>query len=179
MAVTLKVCISDPMLVKPKWVWALGGSFFQFWKICLQFSAFCLQFFKKTASSQTHFGFANIGSEMHTFRVTAIWSCNFWFGSPCSTFWASKIIRVGDLQHVKEGETQKRPYFVPKMGKWLMILTIGVILTYQFCILKPWVAFFQHLRKFWKICLEDELSWLDLRILNPYLDFWAQGLAFS
>ena len=30
------------------------------------------QKFKKTSASQTHFGFTNIGSEMHSFRGTAI-----------------------------------------------------------------------------------------------------------
>ena len=54
-----------------------GGSFFQFSKICLHFSAVCLQFFKKSATSQTHFGFDNIGSNMHHYRATAIWIFHF------------------------------------------------------------------------------------------------------
>ena len=70
MAVALKQCIFEPMLVKPK-MRLKSGSFYQFSKICLHFSAVCLQFFKKTAS-QTHFGFTNIGSNMHRFSATAI-----------------------------------------------------------------------------------------------------------
>ena len=41
--------------------------------------------FKKTATSQTHFGFTNVGSEMQSFRAIAIWKGKLWFGSPCST----------------------------------------------------------------------------------------------
>ena len=52
-----------------------GGRSFQFLKNCLHFSAVCLQFFKWIAVSQTHFGFANIGSKMHRFSTTAIY---FW-----------------------------------------------------------------------------------------------------
>ena len=29
-----------------------------------------------------HFGFTNLGSEMHGFRVTAIWKGKLWFGHP-------------------------------------------------------------------------------------------------
>jgi len=61
-----------------------GGSFFQFSKICLHFSAVCLQFFKKTTASQTHFGFANMGSEVLSFWVMGLRKGQFWFGSPCS-----------------------------------------------------------------------------------------------
>ena len=57
-----------------------GGSFFRFSK---KFSAVCLQFFKKTTTSQTHFGFTNMGSEMHSFRVVAKINFKFWFGLPC------------------------------------------------------------------------------------------------
>ena len=66
MAVTLKVC----WYVGKAKMGLRGGSCFRFLKICLNFSAVCLQFFKKIDTSQTHFGFTNIGSEMHTFRVT-------------------------------------------------------------------------------------------------------------
>ena len=43
MAVTLKVCISDPMLVKPKWVWEVAGFF---WKNCKQTAEKCKQIFE-------------------------------------------------------------------------------------------------------------------------------------
>ena len=37
-------------------------------------------------ASQTHFGFSNIGLEMHIFRVMAKRNLKFWFGSPCIHF---------------------------------------------------------------------------------------------
>ena len=46
LAITLKIHISDPMLVKPKCVWEVKV-YFYFSAVCLQFSAACLQFFKK------------------------------------------------------------------------------------------------------------------------------------
>ena len=61
-----------------------GGRFFQFSKICLHFSAVCLQFFKKSATSQTHFGFTNIGSNMNRYRATAIWNFHVSNETPCS-----------------------------------------------------------------------------------------------
>ena len=70
MAITLKICISDPMLVKPKYVLE-ASIYFHFSADCLQFSAVCLQFFKKLYASQMHFGFTNMGSEMHIFTVIA------------------------------------------------------------------------------------------------------------
>ena len=44
MVVSLKLCISDPMLSKPKCVWK--WYFFQLSKIVIHFIAVCLQFFK-------------------------------------------------------------------------------------------------------------------------------------
>ena len=74
MAVALQQCIFDPMLVNLKCVSGAEGSFFfNFSKICLYFSAVYLQFFKKITASQTHFGFTNIGSNMHCFRDTVIY----------------------------------------------------------------------------------------------------------
>ena len=72
------------MLVKPKCVWEVVV-FFNFWK---NFQLFVYNF-SKTTASQTHFGFTNIGSEMHNFRGTAIWNQKFRFGSPC--MWSGKI----------------------------------------------------------------------------------------
>ena len=43
LAITLKICISDPMLVKPKWVLE-AYIYFDFSAVCLQFLAVCLQF---------------------------------------------------------------------------------------------------------------------------------------
>ena len=40
-------------------------------------------------ASKTHFGFTNMGSEMHIFRVIAIWNSKLWFGSPCTS-----IVRI-------------------------------------------------------------------------------------
>ena len=69
MAVTLKLCISDSMFVKPKCIWEVTV----FLKNCKQTAEKCKKNWKKlkkTTASQTHFGFTNIGSEMHTFRVS-------------------------------------------------------------------------------------------------------------
>ena len=70
MAVELNRCTFDPMLVKPKCV-REAVDFFNY-ENCSQTSAVCLQFFKKSATSQTHFGFTNIEAEMHTSRLLAI-----------------------------------------------------------------------------------------------------------
>ena len=37
-------------------------------------------------ASKTHFGFTNIGSKTHIFRVIAKRNFKFWFGSPCKCF---------------------------------------------------------------------------------------------
>ena len=79
----LKLSSSDPMLVKRKCVWEAAVFFFQFSKICFHFSAVCLQFFKTTATSQTHFGFINIGSKELSFGFTAISKGKLWFRAPC------------------------------------------------------------------------------------------------
>ena len=62
---------------------SLRGSsfFFQLSKI-FQFQAVCLQFFKYTSASQTHFGFTNIRSNMHSFHSTAIYFDNFLLEHP-------------------------------------------------------------------------------------------------
>ena len=83
MAVYLKLCISDHILVKPKCVLE-AVVFFNFRKFVFIFQLFVYNFSEKTSASQTHFGFTNIGSEMHSFRGTAIWNYGFWFGSPCT-----------------------------------------------------------------------------------------------
>ena len=49
---------------------------------------------EKTATSQTNFGFTNLGSDVDTFRVTGIWKGKFWFGSPCKNNQYSKSARV-------------------------------------------------------------------------------------
>ena len=102
MAVSLKLCISD-YVGKAK-MRLRGGSFFKFSKICLHFSAVCLQFFKSIIAYQTHFGFTNIGSEMHSFRDTAIWNNGFLFGSPCTI-----------LQVVRRRDNLSQ--FLPHIGK--------------------------------------------------------------
>ena len=45
LAITLKICVSDPILVKPKCVLEVY-IYFDFSAVCLQFSAVCLQFSK-------------------------------------------------------------------------------------------------------------------------------------
>ena len=51
-----------------------GSSFFQFFKT-FAFSVVCLHFFQWNTTSQMHFGFTNMGSNMHRFSVTTI---SFW-----------------------------------------------------------------------------------------------------
>ena len=66
------------MLVKPKCVWEAVVIF------NLHFSAVCLQFFKGSTASQTHFGFINLGSNKHCFWATAFYFCYFSNRTPCS-----------------------------------------------------------------------------------------------
>ena len=87
MAVELKWCIFDPILVKPKCVWEAVV----YLKNCKQTSEKCELIFenwKKTklldTTSQTHFGLTNIGSNMHRFSSTAIYFWQFSIGTPCS-----------------------------------------------------------------------------------------------
>ena len=54
LAITLKICVSDPMLVKPKCVWE-AYIYFDFSAVCLQFSAVCLQFSKINGGLQNAF----------------------------------------------------------------------------------------------------------------------------
>ena len=46
------------------------GIFLWLLEFSLQFSAFCLQFFKKSTAYPTHLDFTNIGSEEHRFSFT-------------------------------------------------------------------------------------------------------------
>ena len=82
LATTLKLCISDLMLVKPICVWE-AYNFFDFQLFVYNFQLFVYNFSKKLDASQTHFGFTNMGSEMHGFRVIAKRHFKFWFGSLC------------------------------------------------------------------------------------------------
>ena len=66
MAVHSKLLTFEAMLVKPKFVSEVAV-FLQFLKLCLHLSAVCLQFFKKIATSQTHFDFTIIGSNIDGF----------------------------------------------------------------------------------------------------------------
>ena len=52
LAITLKLCISDPMMLKPKCVWD-AYNYFWFSAVSLQFSAVCLQFFKRILALPT------------------------------------------------------------------------------------------------------------------------------
>ena len=70
-AKALKQCIFNLLLVKPKCVWEVVRSFFQFSKICLHFQLIVYKFKKKPTASQTHFGFINMGSNMRRFSATA------------------------------------------------------------------------------------------------------------
>ena len=54
------------------------------------FSAVCLQFSKQSATSQTHFGFTNMGSKMHHFSATAIYFWQNINGTPCTRYHFAK-----------------------------------------------------------------------------------------
>ena len=82
MAITLKLSSSDPMLVKPKCVWE-AAVFFSILKFFFIFQLFVYNFSKKAATSQTHFGFINIGSKELSFGFTAISKGKLWFRAPC------------------------------------------------------------------------------------------------
>ena len=71
-----------------------SGRFFQVLKICLHFSAVYLQFFKKSAISQTQFGFTNVGSNMHRYRATAISNFHFSNETPCMRAAAAFLLVV-------------------------------------------------------------------------------------
>ena len=77
LAITLKLCITDPMLVKPKCV-REAYNFFDFQLFVYNFQLVVYNFSKKLYASQTHFGFINIGSEMLFFDSTPIY---FWWFS--------------------------------------------------------------------------------------------------
>ena len=80
MAVPLKLCIFDPMFVKPKYVWRAVIFFFEKLKQTAENVNKFSKIEKKPTTSQTHYGFTNVRSEMHNFRGTAIWNNGFWFG---------------------------------------------------------------------------------------------------
>ena len=61
-----------------------------FWRKFLFFLSFSKNKFlaQETSTSQTHFGFTNLGSGMPTLRDRANWKSKFWFGSPCMYIWS-------------------------------------------------------------------------------------------
>ena len=82
-AVELNRCAFDPMLVNPKCVWE-AVDFFNHWKFGYNFQLFVYNFPKNLhTTSQTHFGFINIGSKVHRFSYTAIYFWPFSIGTPC------------------------------------------------------------------------------------------------
>ena len=82
-AVSLKRSIFDPSLVKPKCV--LGVADF--------FSVFSCLFtiFKIMRHSWNTFWSLQLIVRKHNYGATAIWNCNFWFGSPCTIFLSNKL----------------------------------------------------------------------------------------
>ena len=64
------------MVVKPKCVWEMVVYFEKLKKISWKI--------EKGAASQTHFGFINIGSNMHHFSATAIFFSFFMDLRPCT-----------------------------------------------------------------------------------------------
>ena len=75
MAITLKICIFNLKLVKPKCV---SETYIYF-----EFSAVCLQFSKWMYPFQTHFGFTNIWSKVPILWVKSSWRVNNGSGASC------------------------------------------------------------------------------------------------
>ena len=87
MAITLQICFSDPILMKPKCVWEPY--------ICLNFcQLFVYNFESECVHLKRILALQTWRLEMPIFRVTATWNGKFWFGSPCikcQSFWEPKI----------------------------------------------------------------------------------------
>ena len=90
---------------------------------------------KKTTTSQTHFGFTNMGSEMLQFRGRAIWNNGFWFGSPCKpltpkirlTQNTSYVLNWLKVTYCVLNEMRKKVFHVISfihIGSWYSFLTI-------------------------------------------------------
>ena len=90
MAITLKICISDPMFVKAKMCF---GGLHLFWKIVNK----QLKNENKWRPPKHILALTTwaMGSKMHIFRVVAIWISKFWFGLPCrigKNIWLATLI---------------------------------------------------------------------------------------
>ena len=73
MAVTLKICISDPTYIGKAKMGLRGDKLSCAVKYLFYiFQLFVCNFRKKYATSQTHFGFTSIGSNMHRSSATTI-----------------------------------------------------------------------------------------------------------
>ena len=75
LAITLKLCISDPMLVKPKCVWKIVNKQLKIVNKKLKI--------KKIVRLSNAFWLFQHGVNMYSFRVIAKRHFKFWFGSPC------------------------------------------------------------------------------------------------
>ena len=62
------------------------------WKLCSFFMFLYLLYtngsrsWEKMYVFQIHFGFTNLGSQVHSFWVIAIWIRKFWSWTPCTTY---------------------------------------------------------------------------------------------
>ena len=57
---------------------------------------------KKTTASQTHFGFTNLGLNMHRFCATAIWNSKISNETPCRNYiilWISFLAKLSQFCH--------------------------------------------------------------------------------
>ena len=100
MAVKLKRCIFDPLLVKPKYVWEVVD----FFENCKQTAENCKQIFGKleeSTASQTHFGFSFLVLQPFTFdnfqseHHVHLWIC--WL-SCWLAFWDAEFYRTLKVQ---------------------------------------------------------------------------------
>ena len=105
--------------------WKKLAFIFYLWYLQVKIS----QFSQKTSTSQTHFGFINIGSETLTFRCRANRKSKFWFGSPCMylywhTFFAyftlTLFAQSDILSDVKLDAARKRSFRVVNINWFTM-----------------------------------------------------------
>ena len=89
MAEQLKQYIFNPLVGKAK-IFLRGERLIPFSEFCLQFSAVYLQFFKRSTTSQTHFGFNNIG--LYHFQI------NFYLTPSFLCLLSSKFINLNEMR---------------------------------------------------------------------------------
>ena len=138
LATTLKLCISDPMLVKPKCVWEAYNFF--------DFQLFVFNFSKKMYASQTHFGFTNMGSKTHIFRVMSSQRVKNVSGTPCNYVKLNFAISFG----IQIPNFHDRHFFLPNF--------VMKIVTF-------WVTFCKLIKRL-HLCIET----INIKVINHLIN---------